>query len=49
MEGIKRWFAQKKKTFLGDRLQDRLYSRKINSETQIRRLCVCAVCCEEVV
>ena len=48
MEEIKRWFAPKK-PFLGDRLQDRLSSRKINSETQIRRLCVCVVCCEEVV
>lgn len=31
----------RKKKLLGDRLQDRLSSRKINSETQIRRLCVC--------
>lgn len=33
---------------LGDRLQARLSSRKINSETQIERLCVRVLCCEVV-
>lgn len=38
-----------KKTFLGDRLQDRLSSSKINSETQMKRLCVCGLSVSEVV